>query len=146
MMDTKQVKLRLFKSIINLFNHSKAFTEYTMEKVNILIDPYLKKNERARIGSGIFFADYYFPCNFELKCHQCQTNNAFFNNIHFSKRDENGKLFSIYKYEYQCQKCYQTHSASHSDDFKSPNACQDCGSEDVFRNHPVLCKQCGLKL
>jgi hypothetical protein len=117
-----------------------------MEKVNILIDPYLKKNELARIGSGIFFSDYYFPCNFELKCHQCQTNNTFFNNIHFSKRDENGKLLSIYKYEYQCQTCYKTHSAEHAGDFISPNPCKHCGSLNVFRNHPILCKECGIKL
>ncbi|MCG9879221.1 MAG: hypothetical protein MH472_01350 [Bacteroidia bacterium] len=117
-----------------------------MQKYIVHNDPYLKKNKLARIGSGIFFADYYFPCNFELKCQRCNSNNEFYNNIHFSKRDENGKLMGIYKYEYQCQKCFKTHATSYSNDFKSPNVCQDCGSEDVFRNHPLLCKECGSKL
>jgi hypothetical protein len=117
-----------------------------MEKINILIDPYLKKDKNARIGFGTFFADHYFPSNFDLKCVECNTINEFFNTIHFSKRDENGKLMSIYKYEYQCQICYKTHAALHSNDYKSPNGCKDCDSIDTFRNYPVLCKECGTKL
>jgi len=117
-----------------------------MKKINILIDPYLKKDKNARIGEGKFFADHYFPSNFDKVCHKCNASSSFFNTIHLTKRDENGKIMGIYREEYQCQSCFQTQSSTSSENYKSLIPCKNCSSEEIYRNHPILCKECGTKL